>query len=175
MKRKTMKKLTKTNNVLRWFAEHFPKRVITGGDATPYLSRYTIGSFFGRDLYLHCFHRGDADRDLHNHPWSKSFSIILSGGYIEHRRELITHYDEMDSGVLDAKFFHVVKTREVRPWNVNVIDHDTFHRIDLLDGECWSLFLTGERVSSWGFLKDGTKYVNHRNYLVQKGLPLEDT
>src|SRR3954465_13658675 len=50
----------------------------------PYLTRWTL--FGARSngnvaVYLHRFHRSDAD-ELHNHPWP-FISIILAGGYWE--------------------------------------------------------------------------------------------
>jgi hypothetical protein len=51
-----------------------------------YMRRWRIGPdwFFG--LRLHHIVRGDADRELHDHPFS-FLSFILSGGYWEHRQD----------------------------------------------------------------------------------------
>lgn len=145
----------------RWAASRLaPPRVIYDRDgASPYLSRYYLrarptmpdGSApfdangnlrtgaidharrFG--IHLHRFHRGDSDFALHSHPWEWSFSIILSGGYFEERRQP----DD------------TVETRYVGPGSVNVIRGDDFHRVDLADEECWTLFVTGPRVTSWSF------------------------
>lgn len=87
-------------------------------------------------MYLHRFHRGDADRELHNHPWRWAVSLILVGGYIEERR---LHGTD------------IVLTRDVRPMTMNFIEGDDFHRVDLRDGEAWSLFFVGPKVSGWGF------------------------
>lgn len=86
------------------------------------------------DLYLHRFHRGDDDQALHNHPWSWAVSLILSGGYTEERR------------VGDK-----VERRIFRPFSINIIRGDDYHRVDLLDHDCWSLFLVGPKVSTWYF------------------------
>lgn len=88
----------------------------------------------GRGLYLHRFHRGDKDRELHNHPWLWSLAFVLSGGYREERR----HGD-------------VVVERLMKPGRFNWIGHNDFHRVELLKGEAWTLFLAGPKVSSWGF------------------------
>lgn len=86
-------------------------------------------------VYLHRFHRGDDDQELHNHPWKWAVSFILAGGYREERR---TKDDR-------------VETRVVLPGDVNVIRGDDFHRVDLLEEDAWSLFIAGPKASSWGF------------------------
>ena len=86
------------------------------------------------NIFLHCFHRSDSDRALHCHPWQDSFSIILSGGYLEERR------------VGD-----VVKRQLKLPFSINVLKGDDYHRVDLLEEDCWSIFFAGKRVSSWAF------------------------
>jgi hypothetical protein len=163
--------------LLIWLAAHMSKpRVIYDIDgATPYLSRYYLvgrptmpdgGEPFDKfgnphpdavfpkalGLYLHRFHRGDADRELHNHPWRWSLALILSGGYVEERRRG------------DA-----VETRFIRPGRLNWIGHDDFHRVDLPTGEAWTLFLAGPKVSSWGFWdRTSGATVPWREFLTQK-------
>jgi hypothetical protein len=106
----------------------------------------------GWGLYLHRFHRGDKDRELHNHPWQWSCSLVLAGGYREERRQ--------GSEVVE---------RLVRPGRLNWIGHDDFHRVDLLDGEAWTLFLAGPKVSSWGFWERATGGFTHwRAFLDSK-------
>jgi hypothetical protein len=85
--------------------------------------------------YLHRFHRSDVDLELHNHPWRWAVSLMLVGGYSEERR-----------GKDD-----VVRRRLILPGQLNFIRHDDYHRVDLVDGDAWSLFLVGPKVSSWGF------------------------
>jgi hypothetical protein len=85
-------------------------------------------------FYLHRFHRGDTDRELHNHPWRWAISLVLAGGYSEERLVGET-----------------VVTRVIRPGTLNFIGRDDFHRVDMLDGEAWTLFLVGQKTSSWGF------------------------
>jgi len=161
---------------LKWLASKLPTRVIYGGAGNDrYLSRsYLFGrpvmpdgsspfDHFGDTcpgaiwpagvgLYLHCFHQGDEDRELHNHPWAWAVSLVLAGGYIEER-----------------KAGDQVERREVLPGDINRIHHGDFHRVDLLDGECWSLFLAGPKVSSWGFWDRATGVFMHwRDFLNAK-------
>jgi hypothetical protein len=89
----------------------------------------------GVAIYLHKFHRSDSDDALHNHPWVWSRSLVLAGGYSEERR-----------------VGNAVVRRDVRPVTWNRIDADDFHRVDLLEQDCWSLFFAGPKTSkSWGF------------------------
>jgi len=88
----------------------------------------------GFGLYLHRFHRGDDDAELHNHPWRVAVSIILAGGYHEERR-----------------VGERVERRLVKPGDVNVIFADDFHRVDLVEDEAWSLFVAGPKLQGWGF------------------------
>jgi len=102
----------------------------------------------GVSIYLHKFHRSDSDGALHNHPWIWSRSLVLVGGYSEERR----------------KESQVVR-REVLPGSWNTIDANDFHRVDLLEKDCWSLFFAGPKTSkSWGFW----------NRLTGKFLPWRD-
>ncbi len=144
---------------LEWLATKLPApRVIYDRDGvSQYLSRYYLwgapiapddGSAFdetgnprkgvqwhdGIGVFLHRFHRSDADPELHNHPWRWGVSLILAGGYIEERREGLD-----------------VVTREFEPGSVNLLFDSTFHRVELHRGEAWSLFVAGPRAQSWGF------------------------
>lgn len=109
-----------------------PDQVI-GGHEDPYLQRWHViprNCFF--NIYLHLFLRSDDDRALHSHPWLFNFSWLLEGTYFEHLPG--------GKGVLreaGAKKFR---------WG------PAFHRIELVDGACWTLFITGPRVRPWGFM-----------------------
>jgi len=170
---------------LTWLSRRFPERVIPtreGGD--PYLSRFYLfggprnfkGAFDAAgeptvdvewkelpfNLYLHKFHRGDDDQALHRHPWRWAVSLILAGGYSEERRVLA------DRSLLPPHCY-AVERREVRPWTLNFIRGDDFHRVDLLEEDCWSLFLAGPRASSWSFWDRATgEETPWREYLARK-------
>lgn len=148
---------------LLWISRKTPPRVITGrGNDTPYLTRYfltTSGPLTeGMDhegpapkwgLYLHRFHRSDDGTELHSHPWRWAYSLVLKGGYSEERRFVSKRYGEL--------VFHDVFRREVRPWTLNKLTHRDFHRVDLTNGDAWTLFLVGPVVKSWGFWDRKTK------------------
>lgn len=151
---------SRMRSLVEWVASKLPKpRVIMNrsGEA-PYLSRYYLwnkpkmadgSSPFdslgnpkpeaiwktGVGVYLHKFHQSDDDEGaLHNHPFRWSCSLILVGGYLEYRR------------LHDS----IVK-RLIKPFRLNWIDCDDFHRVELLQKDAWSLFIVGPRTQSWGF------------------------
>ena len=115
-------------------------------DGVKYLTRFYVflkDRVFG-NIFIHHFHRSDMDigKDgyglLHSHPFSGSVSFILSGGYIEERRN--------EDGT--------VSKRIVKPFTFNFISNKDFHRVDLLDEKngAWSIFFTGSRKNNtWGF------------------------
>jgi hypothetical protein len=106
-----------------------------GKGADIYLARwYVIPRNPIFNIYLHLFFRSDDDRALHDHPWV-NVSILLYGRYTEHTIAAggVHHRVEYIAG--DIKF----RTPRYA------------HRIELTHGECWSLFITGPNVRTWGF------------------------
>lgn len=55
---------------------------IIGGDADPYMVRWTIYRNRFLKVYVHLFLRPDSDEALHDHP-AHNLSFILDGGYDE--------------------------------------------------------------------------------------------
>lgn len=97
-------------------------------------------------VYLHRFGQDD-EPDVHCHPWTWGLSLILSGGYIEERYDVVTN---------------TYSTRVLVAPAVNFLRHGDFHRVSLIGSEeCWSLFFTGKRVSDWGFIKRDTGLYYH--------------
>lgn len=139
-------------------ADRLPERTITGQYGEPYLSKYKILDFKGTSLYLHYFHRGDEDSALHNHPWEVAVSLILTGGYREEYRD-----------------GNAVKSRILKPGSLNLIPKETYHRVDLLSNDAWTLCFMGREVQPWGFWNRATsEYTPWREFIRRKGLvPLE--
>lgn len=120
--------------ILYWLTGFLPCRII-GEDGTPYLERYYLFTAFGVRVYLHRFLASDTDCGFHDHPWSWTISIILSGCYWERTR---------------------CSVRMVR-WG-NLLTGDTFHRIELPVNRrtrcVWTLFMHRARdAKEWGFLR----------------------
>lgn len=145
--------------LLHWLVSRLPppRVIFDRAGRSPYLSRWYVfggardgdgGEAFDRfgnpkrtavftsgvNVFVHRFHRGDDDVALHNHPWHWAISIVLAGGYTEERR-----------------YGDKVARREVRPPAINLIRAQDFHRVDLLEEDCWSIFIAGPRAGSWGF------------------------
>lgn len=113
-----------------------PPDFIIGGAERPYIRRWWViprNRWF--NVYLHQFLRSDDDRALHDHPWSNC-SILLRGSYIEHT---------IAAGGVNHK--RVLSAGDVRLR----LSGKFAHRIELHDGPCWTLFITGPRYRSWGF------------------------
>lgn len=151
--------IEKTIDKFCWLlVKAFPSRVRTiEVEGDKYLLRFYLKHSSKRfpGLYLHYFYRGDQDRDLHNHPWTKSVSLILTGGYVEER---LSKKEKIGPN------YKVIK-RVVGPGSLNVIRSDDFHRIDLIGGSTWTLFTSGKKVKDWGFIiRETGKYMDHVTY-----------
>ena len=109
---------------------------VIGGADRPYLLRWWLiprNPVF--NVYLHLFMRSDDDRALHDHPWANA-SILLRGRYTEHT---------IAAGGVHQHRVLAAGAVKVRP------SGRAAHRIELTDGPCWTLFITGPRYRQWGF------------------------
>ncbi len=134
-------------------------RIINGPDQQPYLERYHLFRLpFGYQVYLHRFVASDPGRGLHNHPWQRAMSLVLSG-----------HYEE--TRMTNAKHENILIKRQLGAGSFNWIKGNIFHRINLPAGsECWTLFLHSPSAKSWGFLRhEQHRYAFHdHNQVVQQ-------
>jgi len=89
---------------------------------------------------IHRFARSDEDGALHNHPWEQSMSFILAGGYSEERR-----VTDRNTGAVQVKRYFYP------PFHFNLIASDDFHRVDLFEEDCWTIFVSSKKTQSWGF------------------------
>lgn len=133
------------NSILYFLAGFLKAKAIKGPHGEPYLERHMLCRIGSHAIFLHRFLASDPDRGLHDHPWRKSISFILCGGYIEKR--------------LVSKGGRVwMAFKEVAAGSFNVIRGDDFHQVVLKAGQpAWTIFYHGPRVKSWGFAvsKDG--------------------
>lgn len=102
--------------------------------------------------FLHRIMRPDASEHLHNHPWNFQ-TRILSGGYVEHRRDGQSYFGANQNLSRSA---------------------ETFHHIASVDLDTWTLVTTGPRINDWGFLVDGV-LVPWREYLRVSPTPADST
>lgn len=118
------------NRLLYSLAGNLPCRIISD-NGKPYLERYYIGTLLGVRFYLHRFVGSDPDRGLHDHPWPWAGSVVLFRHYLEETRNGL---------------------RKVR-W-LNWLTGDSFHRVILDGGPCWTLFFhRAAYTKPWGFLR----------------------
>ncbi len=114
----------------------------------PYLTRWTLsGHRFGdgsnRPVFLHHFHRSDAD-ELHSHPWPFR-TIILAGGYYE-----ATPAPGWKNGI------GPLQRRWYSPGRMLYRHPKWIHRIEIPEGrDAWTLVFVGAKTSSWGFYCPG--------------------
>lgn len=122
--------------------------VVIGGPADPYLLRWFViprNPVF--NIYLHLFLRSDEDRALHTHPWLVNASWMLQGQYVEHTQNGAFW---RRAGIWKFRWGPAPHRVElVRPaFAIGGSRSKAFGR----PLPCWTLFITGPRVRSWGFL-----------------------
>lgn len=111
-----------------------------------YLTRYRLVQTPWFGVFVHCIHRPDKDRFLHDHPWSFT-SIVLRGGYKEVCRR-------------DTNSFTFAKTHKAGSVHRMPLKNG-YHAIrTLLRVPTWTLIFTGRRVKDWGYLTSGG-WVHH--------------
>lgn len=155
-------KLFKDGNIIR--SGFIGVRTIYGVDEernTPYMTRINIGR-----LYLHIFHRGDADKDPHDHPWD--FWTFPLTSYVEeviptsvasNARNKIANWPSHDGPY----------TRVVRAFRLHYRHATHTHRVlgrwagHLVPGNGEAVWTLGRIVTivwkskpkrAWGFLKN---------------------
>lgn len=105
--------------------------ICIGGKDDIYMRRWWLipkNKWF--NIYLHNILRDDDDRALHDHPWA-NISIVLKGDL----REVMP----TRSRVL-IKFIPYFRKATAA------------HRLELVNGDVWTLFITGRKVREWGFI-----------------------
>lgn len=150
---------------LQAFAATLAKREIVAEKGIVYLERYLIHGWSpaspkdappGVSLYLHHILLPDQDDPhvLHNHPWRWAHSTILHGWYAEERPHKLGGF----------------VSRSYPTGSSNTLEPETFHRITSVSHDCWTLFLTGPKVKSWGFDVPGRGFVPWRERLAARGI-----
>jgi len=104
----------------------------------------------GIAVRVHHILRSDSGRVPHDHPWPY-LTVILRGGYTEVR------YD--GRGFPTGRKWH-------GPGSVLFRRANSWHRLDLPEGRtAWTLFLTGRKEQTWGFMTLGgikVPYYEHK-------------
>lgn len=128
------------NRTLYFLSGFLKAKAIKGPQGEPYLERYMLARFGQHAIFLHRFLASDPDRGLHDHPWRRSVSLIVGGGYREKRLMM-----------RDGEPWMIFRT--LRAGMFNIIRGDDFHQVVLEKGKpAWTIFYHGPRVKLWGFL-----------------------
>ena len=145
-----------------------------------YLTRWTLwGKRANADgkgkVFLHLFHRGDAEPYNHDHPWP-FWSLILWGGYWE-----VTECtapaevrDALQAGELVPQSWEdgvmilrkpVYRRKWYGPFRLLRRPAEWRHRAELPEGKrCWTLIWTGPKIRSWGFWCPQRGWINWREH-----------
>ena len=132
----------------------FERHDISRKGLPEYLTRWVVWPLFpgpdgtrryadGCKVFLHLFHRGDAEDYPHDHPWP-FWSLILWGGYYEH--------------TATGKHWHGPGSLLRRPaeWQ---------HRVELHGKrKCVTLIWTGKKQRTWGFVCPDKGWINWRDH-----------
>jgi hypothetical protein len=150
-------------------AQRTPYHHIQGEDGTVYMYRWWLFNPYPTkgwralmpSMRVHRIMRADQDKHLHDHPWNAR-TFILRGWYTEDRPYA---GEPLPPGVAVPEFYTYLR----RAGDTVALRFGEYHRIEAVPpgGEVWTLFITGKKRGTWGFLVDGVK-VPWRKYL---GLP----
>ena len=91
-------------------------------------------------IKLHKICRSDADRDLHDHPWS-FISLILKGQYLE---VLVDPQGDWPDRIVVPRGRFSARWRSAK----------SLHQVLLPEGPVWTLVFTGPRRRVWGYRTD---------------------
>lgn len=147
------------DRLLMAISGRLPCRIISE-DGTPYLERYYLFTLLGWRFYLHRFVGSDPDRGVHDHPWRRAFSIILSGWYFEETRTGTRKVRWFNSLTGDT-FHRVILPNRMVPCDIDRRDPDQRQGRETYKwvrsgppAPVWTLFFhTVGDVKPWGFLR----------------------
>lgn len=144
-----MKKLSSGRSP-RWaFMEKFEVPQYDGDGN--YLTRWRVIQTPWFAFYVHKFTGPDPRPTLHDHPWN-FLSVVLKGGYTEHRMDPLTR---------DVNLHEVRRFNFVRANDAHAILH--LHR-----NPTWTLLFVGRRRRTWGYWESVIEEDSGRYYPVWK-------
>ena len=116
-----------------------------GRPECPYMTRWAIN--FGLfSLRIHHWHSSDDHRYYHDHPWW-FVTLVLKGSYT----------DVSDGG-----------REAMTPGSIRYRPALHRHTVEVADGGCWTVLLTGKVVRRWGFWVNG-KFKKTNKYFLEHG------
>lgn len=138
---------------------------LKNSDGDVYLFRRRVFQTPWLALYVHDIRDGDEiTHACHSHPFP-FISLILRGGYMEHR--MIT---DGDKTMISESW------RNLRCGQVNVYPrgYKKIHTIEVAEPNTKTLVLAGRRKNSWGWFVEGRGLVPWAQYLVEQGRETRD-
>lgn len=115
----------------------------------------------GIAIRVHCIMRSDSDRAVHDHPWD-FVTVLLDGAYYEHRP------------VYDDGLYAGDSLTRYEAGSILFRRAADLHRLELPEGQMvWTLFITGPRKQSWGFVENLAYKKYYRDYLAMSQLERE--
>lgn len=160
----------------------FKKKIIFGCDSrgdgdSPYLTRWSLLNSKKFAVYLHKFHRSDAD-EHHDHPWG-FVSIILWRGYFEEtpcltckgtgKIQACNSHNITCPDCAKWKIGGGVKVKRVWPGMILVRPATWRHRVVLVDGKpAVTLIIRSQYVREWGFFTS-KGWQHWREYFKERG------
>lgn len=115
----------------------------------------------GIAVRIHHIKRSDDDRAFHDHPRAYA-TLILSGGYCEVQPK---YKDSIYCGETHTwRWPGTVLFRRARSWHRLVINPNPVARENT-----WTLFITGPKTNSWGFLAEPRYKIYWKEYIKEKG------
>ena len=102
------------------------------------------------NIMLHHIVLSDQD-GFHDHPWWY-FTLILSGGYYEHRPI------EQGGSIWRG------------PGHFRISRPESLHKLELPHpgASAWTLFIKGPKVRSWGFIRPDGRWEHWKTYLQKR-------
>jgi len=116
-----------------------------GRSECPYMRRWVLNLHWF-SIRLHHWYSSDDHRNFHDHPWSFAV-IVLKGSYT----------DVNPSGRERMSVGRLVFRKALHR-----------HTVEVPEGGCWTLLLTGRQTRKWGFWVNG-KFRKSNKYFFMYG------
>ena len=128
-----------------------------GHEECPYIHRWVfdVGLFSVR---IHHWHFADDKRHYHDHPWW-FLTFVVNGGYTDL------------SPAVNSKRDHEVIADHLKAGSIRFRKANHRHSVDVDDGGCWTVMLTGPVSQRWGFWIHNRKFYGHNKYFQKFGHP----
>lgn len=136
-------------------SDYFPDKRLVKRDGKALFWRYYLQHADRNDFgfFLHQLVDSDQPYELHSHPWTWAFSVILSGSYEEERGQGLLRADDAQDVSEPVRYSFTGFAKKVfRPFDVNLFQVGDYHRLNLVDGPVWTLFVHGPRAQYWSFI-----------------------